>query len=106
MAFKISKLEKISGKDIIRRSFLISQGFKVITIQECEFISQIKPKCNKIYDKYLPSYYHRNKGPLSFNKIIRDVKTGKLLGALEVDIRVIPQFLEKFQEFPHFFLHM
>ena len=99
----LSKLEKTKRKDIIRRNFLISKGFKVITIQECEFISQIKPKCNKIYDKYLPSYYQWNKGPLSFNKIIRDVKTGKLFGALEVDIGVIPQFLEKFQEFPPFF---
>ena len=75
----------------------------MITIQECEFISQIKPKCNKIYDKYLPSYYQRNKGALSFNKIIRDVKNGKLFRALEVDIRVIPQFIKKFQEFPPLF---
>ena len=100
----LSKLEKTKRKGIIKRNFLISQGFKVITIQECEFISQIKLKCNKIYDKYLPSYYQRNKGPLSFNKIIRDIKNGKLFGALEVDIRVIPQFIEKFQEFPRFLL--
>ena len=70
----------------------------MITIQECEFISQIKPKCSKIYDKYLPSYYQRNKGPLSFKKIIKDIKNGRLFGAVEVDIRVIPQFIEKFQE--------
>ena len=64
----LSKLQKTKTKDMIRRNFLISQGYEVITIQECEFISQIKPKCSKIYDKYLPSYYQRNKGPLSFKK--------------------------------------
>ena len=64
---------------------------------------QNKPKCNKIYDKYLPSYYQKNNGSLSFNKVIRDVKAGKLFGALEVDIRVNPQYIEKFQEFPSFF---
>ena len=102
----LSKLEITKRKDIIRRNFLISQGFKVITFQECEFISQIKTKCYKIYDKYLPSYYQRNKGPLSYNKIIRDIKNGKLFSALEVDIRVIPQFIEKFQELPPFFAHV
>ena len=99
----LSKLQKTKTKDMIRRNFLISQGYEVITIQECEFISQIKPKCSKIYDKYLPSYYQRNKGPLSFKKIIKDIKNGRLFGAVEVDIRVIPQFIEKFQEYPPFF---
>ena len=70
----LDKLEKTKEKDIKRRNFLISEGYNVITIQECEFITQIKPKCSKIYDKYLPSYYQKNKGSLSFNKIIKDVE--------------------------------
>ena len=74
----------------------------MITIQECKFIKQIKPKCNKFYDKYLPSYCQRNKGSLSFNKI-RHVKAGKLFGALEVDIRVKPQFVEKISRISSFF---
>ena len=74
----------------------------MVTIQECEFITQIKPKCNKIYDKCLPSYYQRNKGSLYFNKIIKNVRSGKLFGALEVDISVNPRFIDKFKEFPPF----
>ena len=77
----------------------------MVTIQECEFITQIKPKCNKIYDKYLLSYYQRNKGSLSFNKIIKDVRSGQLFGALEVDTSVNPKFIDKFKELP-LFLYM
>ena len=43
------------------------------------------------------------KGSLSFNKIVRDVKSGKLFGALEADISINPKFIDKFKEFPHFF---
>ena len=43
----------------------------------------------KYYDNYLPSYYQKNKTSLTIDKIIDDIKKGKLFGAVEVDMNVI-----------------
>ena len=74
-----------------------------VNIQECEFLSKIKPHCKKYYDKYLPAYYRRNKGKLSDSKILRDVQSNKLFGAVEVDIEVKQSHQDHYKEFPPFF---
>ena len=81
----------------------MSQGYKFVSIQECEFIRNIKRKCSKIYEKYLPTYYRSHKGPLSFKHIISDIKNDKLFG---VDIQVEKDYPKYFQEFPPFSLHV
>ena len=84
----LKKLKQVQQKDERKKQFLISQGYMYVSIQECEFLSKIKPHCNKYYDKYLPAYYRKNKGKLSASKILRDVQSNKLFGAVEVDIEV------------------
>ena len=86
-----------------KRQFLLSQGYKVKTIQQCQFINQIKDKCTKLYDKYLPSYFQRNKTSLTESKILKDIKKGSLFGAVEVDIWVKEEFKDYFSEYPPFF---
>ena len=99
----IQKIKKVSERDEKKKQFLLSQVHKYISIQECEFIRNIKRKCSKIYEKYLPSYYRSHKGALSVKNIISDIKKGKLFGVVEVDIQVEKDKLKYFQEFPPFF---
>ena len=57
----------------------------------------------KFYANYLPSYYQRNKSSLTTEKIIEDIKNGKLFGAVEMDMNVISNKSSEFDEFPPFF---
>ena len=75
-------------KDEIKRKYLESQGLTLITIQECDFIKNIEPKCLHLYEFYLPPYYITNKGKLSFQQIVTDIKSDRLFGAVEVDITI------------------
>ena len=90
-------------RDKARKNYIISQGYKFVAIQQCQFISKIKPKCLRFYEHYLPSYYRKNKGDLTHSKILTDVKNGRLFGALEVDIQVEEGHEDFFQEYPPFF---
>ena len=44
-----------------------------------------------------------NRSILSHEKIIKDIKNGRLFSAVEVDIKVKSDYIEKFKEFPAFF---
>ena len=99
----LKKLKQVQQKDERKKQFLISQGYKYISIQECEYLSKIKPLCSKFYQKYLPVYYRKNKGSLTTSKILRDVESNKLFGAVEVDIEVKQSHQAQFKEFPPFF---
>ena len=96
------RLKKIHQSNEARKEYIISQGYKFVTIQQCQFFSKIKAKCLRFYEHYLPSYYRKNKGGLSESKILTDVKNGRLFGALEVDIQV-EGHEDFFQEYPPFF---
>ena len=97
------RLKKVQQRDKARKNYIISQGYKFVAIQQCQFISKIKPKCLRFYEHYLPSYYRKNKGDLTHSKILTDVKNGRLFGALEVDIEVEEGHEDFFQEYPPFF---
>ena len=99
----LKKLKQVQQKDERKKQFLISQGYMYVRIQECEFLSKIKPYCNKYYDKYLPAYYRKNKGKLTASKILRDVQSNKLFGAVEVDIEESQSHQAHYKEFPPFF---
>ena len=99
---RLLKIRKVQEKDKKKRLFLISRGYKVVTIQQCQFINDIKPKCLKFYDNYLPSYYRKNKTALTMNKIITDIIENKLFGVVVVGIHVKDDFNEQFSEYPHF----
>ena len=86
------------------KNYIISQGYKFVAIQQCQFISKIKPKCLRFYEHYLPSYNRKNKGGLTHSKILTDVKNGRLFGALDVDIQVEVGHEDFFQEYPPFLL--
>ena len=63
----------------------------------------MKSLCTEYYDHYLPTYYTKNKGSLTENKIKSDIANGQLFGVVEVDISVKEEFKEFFSEFPPFF---
>ena len=90
----LEKIKKVQRKDLKKRNFLI---FK------CIFKRDIKEKCDHLYDLYLPSYFKKNRSTLSTEKIIKDIKNGSLFGAVEVDIKVKSEYIQKFKEFPAFF---
>ena len=70
------------------------------------FCSDIKDKCDHLYESYFPSYFKRNRTTLIFEKIIKDIKNGSLFGAVKVDINVKVEYIGKFKEFPAFFYHV
>ena len=84
----LKQLEEVQKKDEIKRKYLEGEGFTVVSIQECEFIKNIKPKCLHFYQNYLPKYYITNRGKLSSEQIVTDINTGRLYGVAEVDITI------------------
>ena len=99
----LEKIKKVQQKDVKKKNFLISLGYNYVSIQECVFKRDIKDKCDHLYDSYLPSYFKMNRSVLSYEKIIKDIKNGSLFGAVEVDINVKVDKIQKFKEFPAFF---
>ena len=99
----LEKIKKVQQKDLKKKNFLISLGYNYVSIQECVFKRDIKDKCDHLYDSYLPSYFKMNRSVLSYEKIIKDIKNGSLFGAVEVDINVKVDKIQKFKEFPAFF---
>ena len=99
----LDRLARVQVRDQIRKKFLISQGYQYVSIQQCQFINHIKPKCDRYYRNYLPSYYRTHRSVLSESKILRDIKNGKLFGAAEVDITVKDGYEDFFSEYPPFF---
>ena len=97
------RLMEVQSKDNIKRKYLESEGLKYISIQECEFIKNIKSKSLHLYQTYLPKYYISHKGKLSLEQAMADIKSGFLFGAVEVDISIEEGYNNKFQEFPPFF---
>ena len=83
----VEKLEKVQEKDERKRLLHISL-YKVVSFQKCQFINNIKHKCPRIYDNYLPFYNRRNKSGLTMDKTIRDIqKKGAYLGLLRLIFR-------------------
>ena len=99
----LKKIKKTQIKDIRKKDFIISMGYKYVSIQQCDFNKAVKSLCTEYYDHYLPTYYTKNKGSLTENKIKSDIANGQLFGVLEVDISVKKEFKEFFSEFPPFF---
>ena len=99
----LKKLQKTQMKDEIKKKILIAQGLKYISIQECEYNEKIKTKSMMLYYNYLPDYYQRNRSCISPKKIIEDIRSGFLFGAVEVDIKINENLYEYFKEYPPFF---
>ena len=99
----LKKIQETQIKDDIKKKFLLGQGLKYVSIQECEYNEKVKPKSLSLYNNYLPSYYQNNKSTLSQNKIIDDISKGLLFGAVEVDIAINDNLFEYFKEYPPFF---
>ena len=72
----LTRTRKIIFRDFKKKHLLESQGYRIISIQECKYLTKLKPNCKKIISKYLPSYYKKNCNSLSFNKIIKSIQTG------------------------------
>ena len=100
----LEKIKKVQKKDLKKKKFLISLGYKYVSVQEYVFKHDIKDKCDHLYDSCLPSYFKMNRSVLSCEKIIKDMKNGRFFGAVEVDINVKVDNIQKFKEFPAFFL--
>ena len=69
----LRKHQRTQIKDDIKKKFLLAQGLNYVSIQECEFNKKVKPKSLSLYNKYLPTYYQKNKPTLSQNKISKDI---------------------------------
>ena len=98
----LKRLSEVQKKDQIKRKYLESEGLTFLSIQECQFIKYIKPKCLHLYKTYLPRYYISNKGRLSPEQIVTDIKTGALFGAAEVDVSIEEGYEKYFEEYPPF----
>ena len=99
----LKRLEEIQKKDEIKRKYLEREGLSFISIQQCEFIKNLKPKCLHFYENYLPKYYIKNKGKLTAEQIVYDINMGRLFGVAEVDITIKEGYEKYFEEFPPFF---
>ena len=80
-------------------------GYKYVSIQQCDFNKAVKSLCNNFYDYYLPTYYTKNKGSLTENKIKSDIANGQLFSIVEVDISVKKDSKDYFSELHPFFVH-
>ena len=98
----LKKIKKTQIKDIRKKEFTISMGYKYLSIQQCDFNKAVKSLCNDFYDHYLPKYYTKNKGSLTKTKIKSDIANGQLFGVVEVVISVKEEFKDYFLEFPPF----
>ena len=93
-----------SKKDQIKRKYLENEGLTYISIQECQFIKNIKPMCLHLYKTYLPHYYIANKGKLIPQQIVTDIlKKVSLFGVAKVDITIEEGYEKYFEEYPPFF---
>ena len=69
----LKKIKKTQIKNIRKKEFIISMGYKYVSIQQCDFNKAVKSLCNDFYDNYLPTYYTKNKGSFTENKIKLDI---------------------------------
>ena len=99
----LKKLEKTQEKDDIKKIFLLTQGLKYVSIQECDYMRKVKSKTLSLYNNYLPTYYQKNRSTLSESQIIDDIQNGLLFGAVEVDIAINDNLYDYFKEYPPFF---
>ena len=99
----LKRLSDVQKKDQIKRKYLETQGLTYISIQECDFIKNFKTRCSHLYETYLPRYYTTNRGKLTASEIVSDIHSGKLFGAVEVDICIDQKHQKYFEEFPPLF---
>ena len=102
----IQRMKSLGNKDQVKYQYIQDKGYSIVDIYECVFILTIKSQCEKLYSKYLPSYYQTHKGSISVAKILSDVIKGDLFGCLEVDIEVDPEFKSRYEDYPPFLSHV
>ena len=100
----VLKIKKVQQKDLKKKNFLISLGYKYVSIQECIFKRDIKEKCDELYNSYLPSYFKLNRSTLTYEKVIKDIENGTLFGVVEVDINVKSEYLKNLKNSLPFFV--
>ena len=77
-----------------KMKYLQDAGYKVVTIQECEFYRDIRPSLPQ-HNKYLPNFKN---GSLKEDEILTLVKNEKMFGMVECDIEVPNHLKDHFSE--------
>ena len=84
-----------------KKAYLQSLGIEVVTMHECQFKRNIKPKIKHIIDRYLPSTFVQGKRFASDSAIIKAIMGDKLFGSLYCDIEVPDEWDTKKDSFRH-----
>ena len=91
--------DKIYRRTVQRREFIESQGFIVKEMWECEFDSMVK-KTPTLKNFIIQNFTRKTDclGKLTMEKILELVTSGKMFGAVEVDISVPENLFAMFEE--------
>ena len=95
--FQMRARERTQSKKI----YLESLGIRVVTMPDCYFKKQIKPKIRHIIDRYLPSTFRPGRKFASEAALLRAVKQNKLFGAIYCDVEVPETWENKPESFWH-----
>ena len=81
-------MKKRMERTQFKRKCLEDLGYKVVSIQECEYKKDIESEIDEIQDQYLPTFYQENKSTLSEWWILKCIENESLFGLVECDIAV------------------
>ena len=92
---RIQKLKRTQE----RENFIREQGFEVISMWECQFLSEME-SCQELTEfsqRFFPEFYRSHPGSVKPEAILDAVKSGKFFGLVEVDIEVPETWPDHFQ---------
>ena len=93
------------GRTLERAAYLKKQGYRVISIWECEFrqLMREKPDLKTQLDSYKPAYYKSYPRAVTETHIVEAILSGKLYGFAVVNISVPENLRPMFDSFPPLF---
>ena len=80
--------EKRHTRTLDRIAFLQKEQFNVVEMWECQFKLLVYSGVNLDDSEVTPEFTRNNPGPIDMDFILSSIESGKLFGAVEVDIEV------------------
>lgn len=99
------------NRTIKRREYLKNEGYDVIEIWECQYMTLERKHCTKFIEKYVPPHYKSHPfGEVSERQLENAIYNEEIFGLVECDIQLAPHYSRDgvagkdfFQDFPPIF---
>ena len=96
---ELEKQAQRNKRTEIRKKFIESSGYTVLTKKECEYLKELKEniELKKFTTARKPKYFRKNPASVSSESLLNAVINDEIFGMFEVDIKVPEKWLEGFK---------